>query len=396
MWSSVLANELRHGLATYEKSGGYSPECPRLAIVKEDDSGHMYAHGLERSKENVSYEQVLQDPETAIVRVKEEPSYMCSNRSHPVGIAHVLIHTDYSKSGIPTIHCVLALPKEKNALTKTSSEVYAFFDTEDGEAHRYLIQTIGSALSAFENFDKDQFRSLEISDAICSNREGWSNDLGTKSEACSRYVSALVQRELDIITARNGGSHLTPLVSAVHGWDNYTWKDALATGEIDSKSLNGPPSCTPTILQDIKKRNVVSQAPRFPGISVHQQYIDPEAATLPSYEDSSWDASTGPAGITSTAISSNAIARLTTKNGGNMDTFDDGFAGSQEGSSSMAQPSSWTGHRVGREVSRNTHSRLSHSRAIDSTQPQTSGSERAKRILSKFLCHGREGSDSDD
>lgn len=100
--------------------------------------------------------------------------------------------------------------------------------------------------------------------------------------------------------------------------------------------------------------------------------------------------------LRSTAISSNAIARLTTKNGGNMDTFDDGFAGSQEGSSSMAQPSSWTGHRVGREVSRNTHSRLSHSRAIDSTQPQTSGSERAKRILSKFLCHGREGSDSDD
>ncbi|EAL22648.1 hypothetical protein CNBB0980 [Cryptococcus deneoformans B-3501A] len=60
LWSSVLANELRHGLATYEKSGGYSPECPRLAIVKEDDLGHMYAHGLERSKDNVSYEQVLQ------------------------------------------------------------------------------------------------------------------------------------------------------------------------------------------------------------------------------------------------------------------------------------------------------------------------------------------------
>lgn len=54
LWSSVLANELRHGLATYEKSGGYSPECPRLAIVKEDDLGHMYAHGLERSKDNVS------------------------------------------------------------------------------------------------------------------------------------------------------------------------------------------------------------------------------------------------------------------------------------------------------------------------------------------------------
>lgn len=155
------------------------------------------------------------------------------------------------------------MPKEKAALAKTSSEVYALFDTEDEEAHRYLIQTVCSALSAFGNFDKDHCRSQKISDAICSDRRGWSNNLGTKSEACSRYVSALIQRELDIITHRNGGSHLTPVVSAVHGWGNYTWGHTLATGEIDSKYLNGHPLCTPDILQDIESRNAVFQGLAF-------------------------------------------------------------------------------------------------------------------------------------
>lgn len=105
-------------------------------------------------------------------------------------------------------------------------------------------------------------------------------------------MSALIQRELDTITHRNGGSHLTPVVSAVHGWDNYTWNQALATGEIDSEYLNSPPLCTPDILQDIESRNAVSQGPSFPGISVQQQYNNP-ATPAPPYYEISCDASTG-------------------------------------------------------------------------------------------------------
>lgn len=105
-------------------------------------------------------------------------------------------------------------------------------------------------------------------------------------------MSALIQRELDTITHRNEGSHLTPVVSAVHGWDNYTWNQALATGEIDSEYLNSPPLCTPDILQDIESRNAVSQGPSFPGISVQQQYNNP-ATPAPPYYEISCDASTG-------------------------------------------------------------------------------------------------------
>ncbi|KGB79642.1 hypothetical protein CNBG_5480 [Cryptococcus deuterogattii R265] len=43
LWSSVLVNELRNGLETYEKGGGYNPQCRSLAIVKEDDLGHMFS-----------------------------------------------------------------------------------------------------------------------------------------------------------------------------------------------------------------------------------------------------------------------------------------------------------------------------------------------------------------
>ncbi|XAO22758.1 hypothetical protein I312_101532 [Cryptococcus bacillisporus CA1280] len=43
LWSSVLANELRNGLEKYEKRGGYNPQCPSLAIAKEDDLGHMFS-----------------------------------------------------------------------------------------------------------------------------------------------------------------------------------------------------------------------------------------------------------------------------------------------------------------------------------------------------------------
>lgn len=107
----------------YEKRGGYNPQCPSLAIVKEDDLGHMFADSYAYSRDkptdgNVSYEQIPQDPEAVIIRVKGEPSYVRSNRSHPQGIAHVLIHTDYSKSGIPTVHSVLALPKKRLLLLK--------------------------------------------------------------------------------------------------------------------------------------------------------------------------------------------------------------------------------------------------------------------------------------
>lgn len=116
--SSVLANELRHGLETYEKSGGYNPEGPGLAMVMEDGlRRHTFAYSLERSKDKVSYTQVPQNPEAVFIGVNEEPSYMRMNYSHTVGNAHVFIHMDYSKSGIPTIQSVLALPKEKEALT---------------------------------------------------------------------------------------------------------------------------------------------------------------------------------------------------------------------------------------------------------------------------------------
>lgn len=382
----------------YEKRGGYNPQCPSLAIVKEDDLGHMfsdsYAYSQDKPTEgNVRYEQISQDPEAVIIRVKEEPSYIRSKRSHPQGIAHVLIHTDYSKSGIPTVHSVLALPKEKAALAKTSSEVYALFDTEDDEAHQYLTQAISSALSAFEMFDRDHWRSPKISNAICSDRIGWSNNLITKSEACSRYVSALIQRKLDTITHRNGGSHLTPVVSAVHGWDNYTWNQALATGEIDSEYLNGPPLCTPDILQDIESRNAVSQGPNFPGIGVQQQYNDPEAPAPPYYEISC-DASIGQADTTAT--SSYATVTLTTKGKGIVEnTLDGGFPRSHE-SISMAQPSSWTDSEVPGGVSSNRHSGLNRSLHGDSNQPERPRSQRTRRILSRMLCGGQEGSESDD
>lgn len=103
-----------------------------MAMVKEDGlRRHTFAYSLERSKDKVSYTQVPRDPEVVFIRVDEEPSYMRMDYSHPVGNAHVLIHMDYSKSGIPTVQSVLALPKEKEALTVDEHGV-SLIEEEEG------------------------------------------------------------------------------------------------------------------------------------------------------------------------------------------------------------------------------------------------------------------------
>lgn len=62
----------------------------------------------------------------------------------------------------------------------------------------------------------------------------------------------------------------------------------------------------------------------------------------------------------------------------------------------MAQPSSWTDSEAPGGVSSNTHSGLNRSLPGDSNQPDRPRSQRTRQILSRMLCGGQEGSESDD
>lgn len=206
-----------------------------------------------------------------IIRVKTEEE--CGSRSSDtssrlaVPNAHLIIHSEYaSDSGAPpAVHTRLALPSDPALLSKTSPAVYALFDPEDTEAQQSMQSVINQAVEAFDQFDRDPYRSRVIEKGLMGHsRRTWSEhtrDPIDKSKYLSKYTAAFLASFFDEpgdneenTQGTVSGAYLTPEVVSLHGHKNSTWESCLENGTIHPAFLCDSSSIKQEITEDVQGR----------------------------------------------------------------------------------------------------------------------------------------------
>ncbi|ODO08322.1 hypothetical protein L198_00046 [Cryptococcus wingfieldii CBS 7118] len=270
MWSSIVIPDFEDALDKNKSSyyGGYNGGSrPHATVISKDDVStaltskpYHSGDGAKPPDATLSFNKNFQpDPENVIIRVKDAPRWERERNNGPTrGSSHLLIHSEYSKSFLPSTTAMLAYPANLEDLDKLSTEARTLCDGTDEDATAYMQQMIKNAGTAFDLFDKDRHHSTTIEESIFPyHNRGYQVgrlDRERRATARSNYIAASVCRAFDEQDMRNStrsGSYIPPYVSAP---SKYAWDQALKTGWIEASSLHGPPNAIEEILEDTEQR----------------------------------------------------------------------------------------------------------------------------------------------
>ncbi|OWZ49361.1 hypothetical protein C356_02420 [Cryptococcus neoformans c45] len=205
-WSSTISSRLRQKL---ESEHRFRQQCtfPTLSVITEKDIDVALQHRFSFQDENdiridIDPRATMHDWSILRLELENNPKVWRRDQLPPIGShARVLIHSNYSYSGLPDVVTKLALPSNPGDLYKTSPEIYAMFDSDNKDAQRWLQGVIDRATEAFSDFDRDRGRSAQIKDGICGRtRQDWeryTDDPQKKAECLSAYTSAYLQNEFN-------------------------------------------------------------------------------------------------------------------------------------------------------------------------------------------------------
>ncbi|OXG23103.1 hypothetical protein J010_02426 [Cryptococcus neoformans] len=268
-WSSTISSRLRQKL---ESEHRFRQQCtfPTLSVITEKDIDVALQHRFSFQDENdirIDIDPRATMHDWSILRLELENNPKVWRRDQPPSIgshARVLIHSNYSYTGLPDVVTKLALPSNPEDLYKTSPEIYAMFDPDNKDAQQWLQGIIDRATEAFSDFDRDRGRSAQIKDGICGRTsqdwERYTDGPQKKAECLSAYTSAYLQNEFNQHTRdTNVGrssqqSYLIPQVEPVHGYDDYTWNKSLETGTFDPTFFRGTGKIVDLVANDVKRR----------------------------------------------------------------------------------------------------------------------------------------------
>lgn len=267
-WSSTISSRLRQKLKSEHR---FQQSCnfPTLSVITEKDIDVALKFGSYSEAENdrridINPQAMMHD--WSILRLERENNpNVWRSPLPPIGShARVLVHSNYSYSGLPEVVTKLALPSTSEDLCKTSPEIYAMFDPENRDDEQSLQGVIDRATAAFSEFDRDIGRSKQIKDGICGgtwqNWEQYTLDPQKKAQCLSAYTSAYLQNEFNQRTRDTnlGGSsqqpYLTPQVLPVHGYDDYIWNTSLETGTFDPSFSGNSGIIADLVAEDVLLR----------------------------------------------------------------------------------------------------------------------------------------------
>ncbi|WVQ77855.1 hypothetical protein IAR50_007552 [Cryptococcus sp. DSM 104548] len=268
LWSSIAGPDLEQAMEKKGTSYRDGRSRPHVSIVSKQDVDTALTHnpyhfskdGPEPPKPYLTFNSEYHpDPDNVVIRVKEKNRWGRDAESWaPEGSSHFLIHSEYSKSWLPSTTSILAYPAKIEHLDKLSTEARSMCDQTDEEATEYLQSIIKNGGTAFNLFDKDRFRSERIEKSVMPHcyrgYDAGRLDHEQRGTARSRYIAGSVCRafeEQHFNNTTRGGSHIPPYVSVP---SQYAWDHALKTGWIEVSSLHGPPNELEEILEDTQHR----------------------------------------------------------------------------------------------------------------------------------------------
>ena len=177
------------------------------------------------------------DKATRIVRVHD--GYPCNLRRRvPKGSSHVLVHTSFTQQdSVSKVEVILAKPKKIENLSQVPKPLCMVFGTANLELTPGISNMIEEVKTAFNKLDWASEGVQHLAERMVNHNRASHGDQSSHQAMFNGLITTYIQHQLELI-CKDEQDCLIPLVSSV---SDYTWKQTLSTGHVESWILNGPP-----------------------------------------------------------------------------------------------------------------------------------------------------------